>query len=114
MKKTFFIIWGLIIVGIVGLLTYLGLRVKNNLENYEKLENKLISLSEEYVKENEFKLNIGDTKTILSENLTNDLKYKDDICKGYVEVSLDNGYNYKAYIKCNNYETDGFNENYRK
>ena len=106
MKKSFFIVWGVIVVSIVGILTYLGLVIKNNLKNYQQLESELALLSEKYVEENDFKLNDGDISIILSEDLTSDLKYKDDVCVGYVEVSVDNGYKYKAYIKCDNYETD--------
>ena len=40
-----------------------------------------------------------------------ELKVKNDVCDGYVLVTKEDVYHYKAYIKCKNYETDGYKDN---
>lgn len=75
--------------------------------NYTDAENKMIEAAKKYVNENYS--NLDNTLYVKYSTLVNN-KYLDKIyennkeCSGYVEVSSD----YKAYLKCNKYVTDGY------
>lgn len=110
--KTLFIIWAIIVVIVLILLTILGFMLKNNNKEYHELEDKLKVSGEKYgntefIYNNEFK-----TLKITTEELENyidyDLKVNEDECTGYVEVTYDYAYEYKAFISCNNYTTKGY------
>ncbi len=118
MKKTntLFTIWGIIVVVILALLTFIGFKLKDNDNNYAKVEDKLKDSAEKYVdykflypKEgNETKVT---SKELIENEFLDELKYEDDVCEGYVIVKLDGAYKYKSYIKCKNYTTKDFNKN---
>lgn len=117
MKKSniLFVIWGVIVVILVGLLTVLGFMLKGKNEKYEKIEDRLIKATSSYVDYN-FLYPEGNEKVkILSKDLIEneflkleELKTDDDTCTGYVMLKKDVVYEYKAYIKCKNYTTKGY------
>jgi len=117
MKKTkiLFAIWGVIVVIILGLLTFLGFKITEKDKNYNELEEKLVSSAEKYV-DNKFLYPKGDdeakvtSKELIDNEFLDELKFEDDVCSGYVIVKLDGAYKYNAYIKCKNYTTKGYSE----
>lgn len=115
MKKTrnLFIVWTIIVVIIIVLLTTLGLMLKNQNKDYEKLEKKLLDSAKKYV-DNQFLYPEGNEKLkvtsseLIQNQFLDELKFNDDVCQGYVIVSKDGVYQYKGYIKCKNYTTRGY------
>ena len=115
MKKVnvLFVIWGLIVITLVVLLTVLGFILKNNNKEYEALEEKLKVSAEKYTSNNfeypeEGKEIIIKSNTLKKEGLLEELKYKNDVCEGYVVVKTNKVVEYKSYIKCKNYQTKDY------
>ncbi len=114
-----FIVWGVIVIIVIGLLTTLGFMLKKTQSEYDDVEKKLVNSASGYV---EYKFlystidkngSIKITSKELMENgfLTEeDLVKNDDKCVGYVVVSKKNVYNYKSYIKCGEYTTSGYSK----
>lgn len=108
------VVWGIVLVLIVVLLTTFGFIYKNKTSIYKNLEEKLVEAEKKYVdakflypKDDEFLKT--DTEILVKEEYIKNLKIKDEECTGYVEVfKNDTVYDYKAYIKCDNYETKGY------
>ena len=113
--KKISVIWGMVMILIFGLLTFVALNWKKSDREYKKLEELLVSKVTSYY-ESKYSYPTGmEVVTIsLSElkenNILDELKYNDDVCDGYVKVSFDGVINYKGYIKCNNYVTKGYIE----
>lgn len=117
MKKNniLFVIWGVIVIALIGLLTTMGFMLKGKNEEYEKLEKRLKEATSSYVDHN-FLYPDGDEKLkILSKDLvdngflkTEELKVGKDVCIGYVILKKDMVYEYDAFIKCNSYTTKGY------
>lgn len=115
MKKTkvLFIIWGVLVVGIIILLTTLGFMLNSKNKNYLELEDKLLSNAKKFVDNRFLYPEEGKTTKVTSDMLIeneylDELKFEDDTCTGYVIVSFNGVYQYKAYIKCNHYQTKGY------
>jgi len=117
MKKNnmLLVIWGIIVVALVGLLTTLGFMLKGKDEKYEKIEKRLVKATSSYV-DNKFLYPEGNEELkILTKDLieneflkVEELKVNNDTCTGYVMLKKDMVYEYKAYIKCKNYTTKGY------
>lgn len=117
MKKTkvLFVIWGIIVIVVIGLLTTLGFMLRNKNSDYEVIENKLLDGAKKYV---DYKFLYPEGKEVLKVNSSDiintefldELKVQDDTCTGYVNVYKDGVYKYKVYIKCKNYTTKGYTE----
>lgn len=81
--------------------------------NYFKLETDLATAGEKYIKNNNINVKdnyIIDSETLRTNGYIQDLKDKNgNLCTGYVNV-YNNNYilEYKGYIRCNNYETNGY------
>ncbi len=108
------IIWGSILVLLFIALTIFGIAIKNKDKGYKELENKMVEATKKYVELNflypqgEDKVKVTDEE-LKGEKLIDELEYNNDKCEGYVLVYLDTMvYKYDAYIKCDNYVTDGF------
>ncbi len=118
MKKTkiLFIIWGVLVVVILGLLTTLGFMLKKTNKEYRYLEDTLKVSGEKYSSDNfiyppEGEKIIISKDTLIKEGYLEKLEYNNDVCDGYVEVSKNNVALYKAFIKCNKYTTKGYKKN---
>ena len=105
-------LWIFVVVILISGLTYVGYLIKNENKVYKVLENKLEEVAQGYFGENPGLLSnnkiVQDTElgSYKEEILT---KLKENDCKGYVNTTSNLGiYEYKAYIKCNNYETKGY------
>jgi uncharacterized protein YpmB len=114
--KKYSIVWGIIVVLIFTLLTIFGLTYKNKTKPYKNLENALVEAEKKYVDANFLYPQDGsELKTSANELIENNylesLKKDDKECTGYVTV-MQNGtvYEYKGFIKCDNYTTKGYKE----
>ncbi len=115
MKKTkvLFILWGVIVIIVIGLLTTLGFMLKSQNKDYVKLENKLLDSTKKYVDthflypEGKDVLKVTSSELIKNEFL-DELKFNNDTCTGYVNVYNDTVYKYDVFIKCSNYTTKGY------
>lgn len=111
--KAAYVVWAVMLFIIIGLLTYLGILNQRRLEPYKKLEKELINYTEKYVELEFLYPEEGESIKVTTDQLKKngilkDFSYKDDKCSGYVVMSFNGVYNYKAYIKCDNYETKGY------
>ncbi len=115
--KILFGIWAVIVIAIIGALTFIGFKLSDRNEEYKDIEEEFREAAQDYV------LNRGDYPAEGQElTLTKDelmkygfLDYDDvendkDVCEGYVVVKTDNIVKYKAYIKCNKYTTENYSE----
>ena len=117
MKKSnlLFVVWGIIVIVLVGLLTTMGFMLKGKNEKYELVEKRLKEATSSYVDHN-FLYPEGDEKLkILTKDLVSsgflkqdELKVDKDVCVGYVPLYKDMVYEYDVFIKCNNYTTKGY------
>lgn len=109
--KKMTIIWTITLVLVVGGMTAFGFYLKShNVDNI--MEDSLVKQAEKYMnyyvglfpeKGKTFRLDVNDLR---DEGYDTGLE-KD--CVGYVIVSNENmGFRYKAYIKCPNYTTEGY------
>lgn len=118
MKKMniYLVIWVIIIVILVALLTVFGFLYKDKNKIYKELENKIVEAEKKYV-DAKFLYPQGNQvlktkiEELKNEKYLEDTKVNDEDCTGYIEVYLDGTvYKYKSYIKCDNYETKGYEE----
>lgn len=112
--KSMTIIWGMMIVSIVGVLTFIGFTYNKKLKDYQAFENKLVKVCEKYVDDNKLineetkklKVNIKDLKT---DKYIEKLEVNDNKCVGYVTViETKSNIEYEAFIDCGKYKTEGY------
>ena len=107
------VIWGVVMLLIFTLLTFIALNWKKNNNGYKDLENLLVDKVISYY-ESKYSYPTGMEVVTISlaelkeNNVINELNYNGDVCDGYVNVSFDGVINYRGYIKCNNYMTKGY------
>lgn len=112
-RNRLFIVWGVLVVLIVVGLTVLGFMMKSKFNEYDEVEKKLLDSGIKYIDIKFLYPEGKDIVKVTSEELIqneflDELKYHDDECTGYVTVKLAKVYQYKAYIKCGNYTTKGY------
>ena len=112
-KKMYFV-WGIIVIGIFAILTIFGFMYKNKTSVYKELEDKLVEAEKKYIEvkflypEGNEKLKVT-TDELAAYNLINELKINDEICSGYATIQRKGTvFDYKGYVKCNNYTTKGY------
>ncbi len=87
--------------------------LNNKYKDYHKLEDKFKVAAEKYGN-TEFIYQEGvksykiTSEELLATPYLDNLEIENDKCTGYVIVELNGVYEYKAYIKCNNYKTKGY------
>ncbi len=106
--KVLTVVWGLILIAIFGLLTFLGVQYKEKTKLYKELENALVKSAEKYKDVAEYQLDKNETYKIDVKDLDVKLEVKEDKCKGYVLVKNEGVFTFKTYIKCNKYTTRGY------
>lgn len=110
------ILWGIILLLIVGLLTIFGFVYKSKATVYKELEEKIVESAKKYVDAKFLYPEKGDSIKITSEELLETefldaLEKEEEECKGYVEVYKDGTvYKYKGYVSCPNYQTKSYKE----
>lgn len=109
--KIISLIWGIILVGLLVILTLFGKVYLRKIEPYERLEINLVNAANNYV-DSKLDLQKGTTIIKYSElkdaNFIDKLEVKNDKCDGYVKVIKKKNVKYQAYIKCNKYQTKGY------
>lgn len=82
----------------------------NETESYVELENKIAYAAREYVNDKDAKNLIIGLDILIKDDYVNDFNdYQGNACSGYV---IHENKEYKPYIKCQNYQTDGYSEKY--
>ena len=107
------IIWGMVMVAIVVLLFVFGITLSRKNKPYKDKEAELVEITKMYVESSTWYptqgKHINVTIDELIENgLIKDVKVDDDSCDGYIKVINNGIIEYKAYIKCQKYETHGY------
>lgn len=117
--------WGIqemmiIVVILMLTLVFVSMMVNTKLKgitstSHNNLENKIILASEKYFQKHQLNLNINDKykvnlKTLMDENLLEEITYKGISCSGYGLITNNNNViEYDAYIKCGTkYKTKGY------
>lgn len=99
---------------LVGALTFMGFEIKKKNAPYTALEKDLKEAAESYVGQYVFNPDSNlkiELDTLKDKNLIKELKYQNENCKGYVVYSKNYiSFEYKPYIKCDNYTTKGYTE----
>ena len=111
--KKLTIVWTLVLIMIVGGLTYFGLQIKkNNPDNIK--EKAFLEEAKKYLGLYPGLYPSNGGKTIIKyEDMKADgyNKSLESECTGYVVVkSVSIGFEYEAYVKCPDYTTDGYQE----
>lgn len=112
--KKMVICWILLIGGLVGVLTFIGLTYEKSVSLYKSLEADLVESADAYVNITKIDLAIDESLIITDEKLREDnligsMSVESDTCEGYVEIKKNiNKTNYKAYINCKEYQTEGY------
>ena len=114
--KTMTVIWGMMVISIVLVLTFIGFTYNKKLKDYQAFENKLGKVSEKYVDENtlikedtkKIKINIKDLK---KKGYIDKLEVNKNKCNGYVLVEVTKeDIDYQAFIDCGKYQTEGYKD----
>lgn len=111
------ILWGIILIVIIAALILMSTAKQKKIKPYKEAEETIESASKKYVEINGWYPEKGDkTKVIFSELIEKNLikeviiEEKNDKCDGYVLISNNGVIEYKAYMKCQNYQTHGYEE----
>ncbi len=76
----------------------------------------MVEASDFYLDINKIDLAVGEGirlegKQLIDAKLLSSMAVEEDECEGYVEIKRNiTNYDYKAYIKCDSYETEGYEE----
>jgi len=114
--KKMYAAWIFLISVLMIALLFIGYKYSNKNKEYKAKEHDLIEQSSSYIEKNDIELNTGesiklDHNRLVKSGLIQSMKVKDDECEGYVKVTkTQTGYDYKAYLKCKNYTTEGYIE----
>ncbi len=103
------IIWGIIMMLLVLALTVIAISYKKETKEYKDFETKLADTTQKYIEQSglypEEEMHLTLTE-LLKLNVIETTTVKDKTCQGYVNIKNDKQFfDYKAYIKCGNYET---------
>lgn len=111
--RTSWIIWGIVMFAIVTLLFCFGLIFTNKNKVYKEQESKLVETTKMYVESSTWYPKAGeslkvDINELIENGLIENVVVNDDSCKGYIKVINNGIIEYKAYLKCKNYKTHGY------
>ena len=117
--KKITIIWSIIMFLLVVLIVLIGVLISKKETNYKALESDIVEAMKVYYgqdtnlaklpkkKNKTSKVTIGELEAF-GHNINNIVD--GDTCTGYgIVTKKDIAFGYKAYIKCSNYETKGYN-----
>ena len=114
--KSIYLVWGFVIILLLVTVSFMGTKIINKNKEYQQIEDNMEEVVGKYLGQNlnEYPTN-GSKKFNISYIINNgyeiNLNVNEDKCNGYVIVTKENvGFNYKAYIKCNNYATKGYDD----
>lgn len=108
--KFSWILWGIIMIAIVVLLFFIGIKFGEKTKPYKQKEKELVDIAKVYVESNTWYPSQGKKiKITIDELIQNgfikDVVVDNDKCDGYIDVFNNSVIEYKAFIKCSNYET---------
>lgn len=111
MKKILYV-WITIAVIMIGGLTFIGIKIKNQNAPYTEIEKELVFAAQSYMGQYINEMPASQTtisyKKLLEANL---IKENEHNCDGYVLIKKNIAtFDYKAYIKCDKYTTRDFDE----
>lgn len=120
--KNITIVWIIVIMFLISVLSIIGINSSKKQAPYKALENDIVEAMKIYYGQdtnlNKLPKNKEKTKITIAElesfglNINNIVK--NDKCEGYgIVIGKSVSYNYKAYIKCNDYTTNKY-EKYNK
>lgn len=97
--------------GVVTYMTSINTNTTNNV-TYKEIEDEMVTSAIKYLKDNQITIDNDIEYTIsLNDLIKNDYMKRvvinDKECSGYVVINND----HKAYIKCQNYTTEGYSDN---
>ena len=113
--KVISVLWGALLIGCLGVLTFLGFKLKDKDLKYRELEKKLENAAEKYVEaysyypQGEDKLKITWDDLVSSDIIKKEDLDEDQCTDAYVVVYLkDMVYEFDSYLKCENYTTKNY------
>ncbi len=113
------ILWGFLIVLISTFLLFIGINASKKFKDYKSFENDIVEAVKVYsgLEENLSSLpKKGESikitfKQLIESNLLINTQVNGDNCVGYGVIKGKSvSYDYEAYIKCSNYETEGYKD----
>lgn len=113
-ENKYLILWGFLVILLIGLLTAVGFVYKNKTKVYKELENSLVEAEKKYVEAKFLYPQDNETlkttsEELLNENYIDNMAIDNQECTGYVKVYKDSTvFKYKAFIKCGRYTTKGY------
>lgn len=111
--KKMVVCWVILVGGLVGILTYIGFSYEKSVSEYKSLEADMVEAADAYIKINNLNT-LGEDNLIIKdqemqESKLINMQVGEDKCTGYVTVEKSvNKTEYKAYISCRDYETEGY------
>ena len=108
-------LWGLVLFGIVVVLTIFGFIYKKQSKIYQEFEQNVSDMAKDYMEkkgiylENEtFLISIQD---LLEENFIESVEINENVCNGYIiATNKDSVDSFKTYIDCVKYKTRGYDK----
>lgn len=107
------ILWGIVLFGIVLVLTIFGFIYKKQSKIYQEFEQVLSEKAKDYMDKKGIYLE-NETHTIsmdelVEENFLDTLEVNGNVCEGYVVVTNENARDsFKSYVDCKKYKTRGY------
>lgn len=100
-------------VAIVVLLFCFGVVLSRKNKPYKEKENELIEITKMYVESSTWYPTQGERikitiEELIEKEMIKEVKVEEDSCVGYIEVKNNGIIEYKTYLKCQNYETHGY------
>lgn len=114
--KKMYVIWGVVVVIIFGLLTAFGFLYKNKSEAYKILEEKLVTAEKKYADakflypQNSELVKVS-AQEMIEYGALDSLEYDGTTCDGYATIQKKGTvFEYKGYVSCENYKTKGYED----
>ena len=114
--KKMYAAWIFLVGTLMLALIVIGYNISSKNKDYKAKEQDMIEQASSYIKKNDINLSAGeslklDHQRLIDAGLMQNMKVNDDECEGYVKITKNTGnYDYKAYIKCKNYTSEGYIE----
>lgn len=114
--KKMIVAWLFIALVLVFSIYFIGLSVIKEYKPYRELEADLAESATIYMEKEKIVLRYKekhkiDIEDLAKDKLTGNIKVGEDKCTGYIIVKKElNGNSTKAYIKCENYTTEGYED----
>ena len=114
--KKMYACWIFLMVVLLSALLFFGYAYIDSISGYQSLEADMVEAGDFYLNINNIELSVGESirlesKQLIEAKTINSMEVEDDKCEGYVEIKKNiSNYDYKAYIKCNEHTTEGYEE----